>query len=195
MGTEYLDGVCARLDESIERARSLAGGLNREQLNWRADTKSWSIGQCLEHTRIAADDYSEPLGTAIDAAQTGRAGAKPGRPRHTFTGWVLIQFIEPKARLRIPAPRGFVPASEVDVDIVERFVATHARIVSLARACAGLDLNRVRMCSPESRLIRLNAVDAFMVLAMHAERHLSQAERVRAMGAWPAEAIRSGGGG
>ena len=59
--------------------------------------------------------------------------------------------------------------------LLAAIAATDARL----RAAAGLDWRAVRLSSPVSRFIRLNLGDAFVILVVHAQRHLGQITRIR----------------
>lgn len=48
---------------------------------------------------------------------------------------------------------------------------------ALMREADGLDLHRLKLSSPAARLIRLNAGDAFAIMAVHTQRHLGQVRR------------------
>ena len=76
-------------------------------------------------------------------------------------------------------PRWRVPEAPPPTgDLRQALDASFAGMVALARDSAGIDWRRTRLASPASPLIRLNLGDAFLVLAVHARRHLGQVERV-----------------
>ena len=52
-------------------------------------------------------------------------------------------------------------------------------MVQLIERSMSFDWMRVRMGSPVSPLIRMNAGDAFTILVTHAERHFRQIDRIR----------------
>ena len=45
------------LDAMDRRATAVAEGLSQEQLNWKAEPNTWSVGQCLQHLYVANDVY------------------------------------------------------------------------------------------------------------------------------------------
>ena len=68
---EWSRRLHASLDASDARARELAAGLTVEQLNWRADQSSWSIGQCLDHLRVANEVYGRAIASALSGTPGG----------------------------------------------------------------------------------------------------------------------------
>ena len=177
----YLRDSHERLTKSCERAQSLAGDLKAVQLNWKPSDDKWSIAQCLEHMLVGANLYGENIGQAIKRAQ-GKGLHAPAdlQPRHTVAGALILRVVEPTAKRVMSSPEIFDPArSQVSNDVLNRFVQSHENIAELMSECDGLDFNRLKLSSPVSFLIRINAADAFEILVNHAERHLNQADRVR----------------
>ena len=184
----FLNEMRDRLLDSCDRAKALAEGLDAAQINWKPDERTWSIAQCYDHVRRGADDYAEVLEPLIERArESGRYPADDPEPRHSSMGRLIIAFVEPCAKRKMKSPKSFAPsASEIPVSVVDRFVTSHGHVADLVKACDGIDPNRLRMSSPELRVIRMNVADAFAILAMHAERHLAQAERVHDLPNFPA---------
>jgi hypothetical protein len=66
----------------------------------------------------------------------------------------------------------------VSDSVVEEFLRLHSELGGLVRASDGINLNRLSFGSPVTPLIRVNVADSFMILMLHARRHLRQVERV-----------------
>lgn len=183
----YLQGLSDRLAKANRRARSLAGDLNADQLNWKPGNDKWSIAQCLEHVLIAADLYGEKIGPAIERARGKRLHA-PGdlRPRLTIVGRLILRLVEPTTQRTMSSPKSFAPSqSQISVDVLDRYIRSHEHLASFISTCDGLDLNRIKLSTPEASVIRINTADAFEILIGHAERHLNQADRVRQSSSFP----------
>ncbi len=186
--SSFLQEMRQGLVKSCGRARSLAGTLNTDQLNWKPSDDKWSIAQCLEHTLVGADLYAEKLRPAVQRARDKRVcSAGDVRAGHTVMGRLVLRAVEPTAKRTMTSPKIFTPAqSRLDDGVVDRFIRSHEQIAQLLSDCDGLDLSRVRLSSPVARIIRINAADAFAILVAHAERHLNQAQRVRESWNFPA---------
>jgi len=187
MNSTYLNQIQERLSNSIREADSLASGLNSEQLNWQPATDKWSIAQCYEHMLVGADLYAAKLVPAIKAGRDKGLNADPGlEPRHSFMGKLIIKAVDPQATKPMKSPKTFAPAqSDIESDVNDRFGKSHQVIIDLMSDCDGLNFNKIKMGSPVSGLIRLNAGDAFQIMASHAERHLGQARRVKEASGFP----------
>ena len=176
----FLRGIHDRLSKSMSGVESLAGALSAEQLNWKPSAAGWSVGQCLDHLSVGAEEYVAKLAPAVERARSAGANAAADLAhRPTFIGRLIIRAVEPSAARPMKAPKIFQPSqSAVSADVVARFISCHERVSELAAACDGIDFNRVRLSSPVAAFLRLSAADAFQLLSSHAERHLGQAERV-----------------
>jgi len=51
------------------RAELVARGLSSAQLNWKPRSDAWSVGQCLEHLRIANEVYLPAISLALEGRQ------------------------------------------------------------------------------------------------------------------------------
>ena len=176
--------LLASLASSDQRAMTLARPLSVAQLNWRADQSTWSVGQCLDHLRITNDVY----GAAIASALTGRGGG----PVDAITpGWFGRYFlrtaIEPSPTTRKQkAPSKIVPITTVDATILDQFLLSNQRTRDLIARSQPFDVNRIRFTNPFVSWIRFTVGTGLEIIARHEERHLLQAERVRAHPKFPA---------
>lgn len=79
---------------------------------------------------------------------------------------------------KVPAPKLFIPASDIAPGIVDRFVKAQVRITEALHDAEGLHLDRVKFGTPLSALLRANLGEAFEILVLHEARHLDQMEEV-----------------
>jgi hypothetical protein len=179
-----------RLEESrriVERTRALTGDLGEAQLYWPQPDRGWSVAQVFEHLVRINESYLAPLGAAIERARRAGGAGGVGRPwKPSFFGRLLIGSSAPEAKRRMKAPKLWSPEASIRRDVVDAFLDTQTRLDRLLAEADGLDLNRIRLGSPAMKLIRLNAGDVFVVLNLHALRHLNQVERIRQRPEFPA---------
>ena len=166
------------------RAGALAGGLTSAQLNWKPRAEAWSIGQCLEHLCISNEVYIEPIAASLGARHDGPVDEiTPG----WFGRWFMRTYIDPATqKKRARAPKKIAPvASRVDASILDRFIASDARIREVIARAQSHDVNRVRFVNPFVPLIRFTVGTGLQLLTLHNHRHLLQAERVRLSSEFP----------
>ena len=173
----------ASLDASDARARELAAGLTVEQLNWRADQSSWSIGQCLDHLRVANEVYGRAIASALSGTPGGPVDQiTPG----WFGRWFIGTVIEPSARTqKRKAPKTIVPIATVDATILDQFLQSNQDTRRLIDRAQPFDVNRVRFVNPFVSWIRFTVGTGLEIITKHEDRHLLQAERVRQQPGFP----------
>jgi DinB superfamily len=180
----FVDAVQAQIDAISGQVRDRFGTLSPTQLSWQPGPGRWGVGQCLVHMARTNELYRASLAPAIqDARARGRVALKPLRG-----SWVGRWFAEvngPDGRARRTPPI-FRPRREtVDGAALETFFSEQVRLQDLLDEARGIDLDRVRVRSPVSPLLRFHACDAFRILVEHEKRHYVQAERVLSEPSFP----------
>jgi len=169
-----------------QTARALVAGLTREQLNWQPAPGSWSVGQCLEHLCATNDCYLAPIREAL-----------AGRPEISveeihpgwFARWFLRSFVEPTAGgKRAQAPAKIQPASQVELSVLDHFLASNEALREVISQAQRKDVNRIRFKNPFVPGLRFSVGTGFEILVLHERRHLLQAERARNAAGFPAGA-------
>lgn len=171
-----------RAEATRPRARLLAAQLAPAQMIWRPMPRVWSIGECLEHLVVTAEEFYQQMRPALAREPRMSAGAGAavvsGSWRPSLAGRLILKALDPVARRRVRSPQIFVPSPIPRPALLEAFLAGQDELIAMMRAADGLDLTRVRVHSPAGACIRIHLGDAFEMLICHAERHLAQAERV-----------------
>jgi hypothetical protein len=154
-------------------ADTLASHLNRQELYWRPAADSWSIGECLHHLAVTNETYTRRIGRVLATARP--QPAKSPLTYGLFGNW-FIRFMEPPVRRKVRAPAVFLPPPEdPEFDPLSAFHESQDRLLDLLVRAADYDLQKIKVRSPASRLIRFNLAAAFAILAAHERRHLWQA--------------------
>ncbi|HSN68328.1 MAG TPA: DinB family protein [Thermoanaerobaculia bacterium] len=170
-----LISLLAQFEAATAEASALAGSTTEEAFTTRLDAKRWSAADCLAHLSATNERYVRRLERII-------AEARPSdSPRYvpTLVGRLFKAQMEPPVRLRLPAPKVFVPPGAIRsrAEVLAEFQESQARIARAIESAAALDFSRVKMRSPASRFLRMNLWDAFQVIVAHERRHLWQARR------------------
>ncbi len=159
-------------------AALLLDGLTDVQVSWRPGVGRWSVVECLSHLNETAEQYLSAIDQAIErGVQRKQLGAGPYR-YGWFGRWFARQ-LEPPPKRTFKAPSAFAPASDLSVsDVKRRFLMAQDELAQRIDRANGLDLGRVKVTSPVSRLIRFELGQCFHVVAAHERRHMWQAQRV-----------------
>jgi hypothetical protein len=179
MKTQELEQYCKEFDQIAAQAKQLTDGLNEERFNWRPQSGQWCIEECLAHLLIAGNWEVRAIEDAIAHAKAhGMTGDGPFR-YGPFERLVLRK-TEPPVTRKFTAPRRFRPLHEQPVTaVLPSFLHLQSQFKLLAESADGLNLARIKVATPISRLIRLSLGMTFAQVAAHERRHLEQAWRVR----------------
>jgi hypothetical protein len=187
MGVHELDEIQKQFEHVGEQAKALTSGLSEAQFNWRPAADAWSIEECLAHLTMVGQTEVRLIEKAIQDARTrGLTGAGPFR-----YGWIertILRQTEPPARRRFSAPRRFRPVHGQPLTaILPTFLHLQRQFVQLAAQSDGLDLARVKVATPMTRLLKFSLGATLAQAAAHERRHLDQACRVRENSGFPAK--------
>lgn len=182
---ELVDDVVATLDRVTDTVRERFASLADRQIDWQPTPRSWGVGQCLAHLARISAVYRPPIQEAL--RRVGSGGARAGGAlRGTWPGRAFTRLNGPGG-MKVRTPSLLRPPREAaGEDPRKAFLAEQGRLRALALEARGVDLDRARLVSPLSSLVRLTVGDALRVLATHELRHLGQAERVRSHPDFPA---------
>ena len=177
MTREQADALAAEFGAVSEDARRLAAEFTPRELSQPPAPGAWSAADNLMHLAMASQALvprmTRTLGKLADAGKR-----TDGRSRADWLGRLYARWLEPPVRLKVSAPKPFVPpvgmASE---DALRTFLAEQDRVLALVEQSVGLDLAARKVPSPASRYVKYNVYSAFRIVTAHERRHLWQARR------------------
>jgi DinB family protein len=181
MKTPEIEQFCKEFDQIAAQAKEVTEGLNEERFNWRPQPGQWSIEECLAHLLIAGNWEVRALEDAIHHAKAhGMTGSGPFR--YGPFEKLIVRKTEPPVQRKFTAPKHFRPLHEQPVTaVLPSFLHLQSQLALLAQSADGLDLARIKVPTPISRLLRLSLGMTFAQIAAHERRHLEQARQVRKM--------------
>lgn len=176
------------LDELITEAKTIAnvskqifGSLSVEQLNWKPNEVSWSIGQCFEHLIITNNLYFPNIQKVIDGTHHNNFFSKI--PFSTDLIAVLMKnSLKPEQKRKMKTFEIFEPAvSNISETIIEDFAENQQKLIEMIESCKDFNLHKIKIAEPLSVALNLRLNDAFEILILHEKRHFLQAERALKM--------------
>jgi hypothetical protein len=179
MGASELVEYRSQFQNIAERATALTSGLTETQFNWRPSPQEWSIEECLGHLTIVGHTEIKLLNAAIQNAKNkGISGEGPFQ--YGFFDRAILRQTEPPVRRRFSSPRRFRAIHGQPVTaILPTFLHLQRQFIGIVEQSEGLDLARVKVPTPMSRLVRLSLGMTLAQQVAHERRHLEQARRVR----------------
>ena len=181
---QYRDSLKQGFSKQQQAIESTFKGLTAEQLGWRPDEKTWSVGQCLYHLWITNDKYLTNLAPVIRDSKYREA--KDQDYEHGWFGQRFIDMIGPTTGQNTPVPKVLLPDyAKVPREVVSLLADQIEGVLEFLSESEGVDLRKTKMKSPVSPMVRLRLGDVFMALMQHNERHLNQATRLSRLSAFP----------
>lgn len=174
-------------------AAGLAADMSEEQFNWSPGDGRWSVGQCFDHLNVSNRLWLPMIAVATSDGRR-RGLLHDGPYSYGFLSRMFLRLVEPPAKLKVGAPRGFHPADGLQRQAVMReFDAIHEQLGTLIRSANGLDLARIRCPSAFSRHVRYNLGMSFWILMAHDRRHIWQARNVCQAAGFPSVRVAPAG--
>jgi hypothetical protein len=175
-----IDDLLALSEKSIQQVKQFKS-LSQEQLNFRTSPEQWSILQCLEHLNLYGDFYLPAIEKQILAHKHGGSNKvfKSGLIGNYFAN--LMKSTNGAVK-KMKSPKDKVPAySGLTITTIDRFLKQQELLKKLLNQARSVDLTKTKVPISLTRFIRLRLGDTFRFFVYHIERHVAQAERVRAV--------------
>ena len=190
MSQEVISKLSSDYDELFRRAGVLLVGLTVQQCSWQANRKRWSIAQCFSHLTQTADLYLPKMQEGLAARRAAGSSARPARGMLHKLQTKLVLSLEHPGTVSWPAPRQLRPQGE-DLqlrakDILAAFVGSYTEIRNfLEYVDADEELSVVRVDNPIIPCSRWTLGQCILLHLLHARRHFTQAERIKAAPGFP----------
>ena len=169
--------MIAEIEKIAEDSLETFGKLSAEQINWKPRADAWSVGQCFEHL-IKSNEAFDPQFQGLLSGNRKQTFWESYSPLTGFFGNFLLKALKNDAK-KVKAPsQSIVPPSEIEADIIERFVAHQKEFGEKIKSLDGVDLEKTVVTSPFMKLMTYRLDTAFEIAIEHEKRHFRQAKRV-----------------
>ena len=187
MASDVITAWKAEIADLSRAFEELWNGLTDEQRRWKHSPGVWSVAECIDHVRSTNAAYRPNLARAIEAAKRNAASGEPYRPGK-IARWFHAQIDPDRSKRKVRGPALFRPTMHPsDPAILERFLDEQKNVERLLSASEGVGLNRTKLSSPATKLLRLSIGEAFETIVLHERRHLRQARAVLEKSGFPAK--------
>ncbi|MFD1139736.1 DinB family protein [Larkinella insperata] len=154
--------------------------LSDEQLNWKPDTRQWSITQCLQHLNLAERFYIRNLQKKVDDLGLIQTNPTDQALQAGLAGRLLRYAVDPNTTMKLPTVSFMKPRHDLNArDVMQQFIELQQLLHDLLDKATYLDWNRERLMTLFGNWLKINLGDAFLMLVAHSERHINQALRVK----------------
>lgn len=145
-------------------------------LTWKANQTSWSILECIEHLNLYGNFYLPQIENQLKNSNTKADPVfKSG-----ILGNYFAQSMLPKEKLnKMKTFKDKNPLNaKLDKTVIDKFLNQQIELLDLLNQSRNVSLNKVKIQTSISRLIKLKLGDTFQFFIHHNIRHLKQIERI-----------------
>ena len=146
-------------------------------LTWKENKTSWSILECLEHLNLYGDFYLPEMESRIKNSTTNaEIEFKSGILGNYFAKSML-----PKDKLnRMKTFKDKNPLNDtLDKTVIDKCINQQIKLLDLLNQSRNVSLNKVKIQTSISSLIKLKLGDTFQFFINHIIRHLNQIDRIQ----------------
>lgn len=179
MNSHFVIQICIKAtNANIEKAVKTFSSLTSNQLNWKTNPDSWSVGECLSHLVNSNKLYLNKFNSILNSQTTGKQKEFPYK--QTILGTMITKGVDPANVKTTKTFKVFFPnSSNIEQSILDDYVKTSKDLISFTEKMKHFDLKKRKFSSPVNFFIRLNLGDPLIFIPKHDERHLNQAEKVK----------------
>ena len=180
-----VSGIIGELQAIGADVRDSFGSLSAGQVNWRPSPAAWSVGQCLDHLIKSNEGFYGEF-DKLAAGTRKNSFWETFSPLSNFAGNYLVKSLKADDK-KIKTILEMTPPSEVDADIVKRFVRHQTELAAKIAAVADADWQKTVVTSPFFFLMTYKLDDGLRSIVEHEKRHVRQAKRVSETDGFPCE--------
>jgi hypothetical protein len=147
-----------------------------DTLNWKKQTNSWSVLECIEHLNLYGDFYNPEIRKVITASiKVSAPNFKSGVLGNYFAKSML-----PKDKLnKMKTFKDKDPInSNLSTSTISRFINQQIEFLELLEMAKSVNLNKVKTSITLTKVIKLKLGDTFRFIINHNIRHFKQIEHV-----------------
>jgi hypothetical protein len=170
-----------KIDETTNNFKSMFGQLTYEQLNWKPNEQTWSIGQNIDHLIVINATYYPVIKAAKEGAYKLPFMGKIGFMVN-FLGKTVLNAVQPDRKKKMKTFPIWEPTqSNVTSDILTRFDLHQAELKHMVAGCSDLLDKGTIISSPANKNIVYKLEMAFDIITTHEQRHFEQAKEILAV--------------
>ncbi|MCA4782991.1 DinB family protein [Empedobacter stercoris] len=148
-----------------------------QTLTWKESETSWSILECLKHLNLYGNFYLPQIENKIKNSKTKTdLEFKSGMLGNYFAKSIL-----PKEKLnKMKTFKDKNPLnSKLDKTVIDEFINQQIKLLDLLNQSRNVSLNKVKIQTSISSIIKLKLGDTFQFFINHIIRHLKQIDRIQ----------------
>ena len=176
-----LSNYMADIVKARKMVAEIVDGLSDEHFRQRPALDEWSVAECIEHLNTTARATAPSFETAIEKGLAKNLLANSPLRYSRIDIWLVDNAVDYPPKRRFKAPKIFAPTADTHdrATILADFESAQKQMIGFLNRANGLNLRKVKVVSPVSKLLRLSLGQYFRLATGHQLRHLHQAADAR----------------
>ena len=163
---------------NIHGAANSFSSLSEDQIRWKINPDSWSIGECLSHLINSNGLYLKKFKELLTSKSS--LPEKDFPYYQSFSGKMITKGVDLANLKKSKTFKPFFPdLSNLKKEVINNYIKSSEEFILLTEKMKNLNLRKIKLSSPANIFIRMNLGDPLIFIPKHDERHLNQAERVK----------------
>lgn len=183
---QTLSQLQSNLNEILQTFNQKFDKLSDKQIAWKPSPEKWSVAECLQHLNIANCFYVKKVDVILSKIDKSEFPVKSNFDL-SFQGKIFVNYIiDPKTKYKFSAPKVTKPGPDLDISKLKtKFVEIINALQRQIVLSESLNLERIKIASPFTNLLKFTLGDVYMISARHTQRHVNQALRVIDLAEFP----------
>ena len=184
VSSAHLQTLLTDLENVNQETTAILSRYSDTQLTWKPAPTEWSMAECFDHLIVTGNQYYPRIQRAIE--QTRQKGLQETRPfQASWFGKKFIGMLEPDSGRKVKTFKVFEPSNSPDPTVGQKFLDQQPMLTDLIRQADGYDLNRIKLTSPVTWLIRFSIGEALWLQVVHQRLHMKQIQEVTQFPGFP----------
>lgn len=176
MRNAYLHPILKDAADLPRQMQQAFGHLTADQLNWKPNAETWSVGECIDHLITTNRTYFAQL-EAIGRGEKYVSFWEKLPLFHKFWGKTLLKATTEQVAKKGKSPGPFKPVrSTVSPAILEEFAAQQKALIACVEKTDLVDHHTMIISSPAASFITYSLHDGLVIIFQHEKRHFRQAK-------------------
>jgi hypothetical protein len=173
---QFIQQLIKQTKQIINETEQLKS-LSENVLKTRPKQESWNILECLEHLNLYGDYYFPEIESTIQQSKP----QKDSEFKSGFLGSYFSKSMMPKEQLnKMKTFKTKNPLNEkLDIQTIDRFINQQIKLIDLLNQSRNFSLNKVKIKTSISELLKLKLGDTYQFIVNHNLRHLQQIKNIK----------------
>ena len=172
---DLINELQSKVTECLEKVEALKN-LPTNALEWRENSESWNILECIEHLNRYGDFYLPEIKKRMTSNKTTNGNSL--QFKYHWWGNFFVNAIAPQPKDQLKKMNAFKKLNphfdHINRTILDTFIDQQHQMLEILEEVRGLNLNKIKTNST-IKFVKLRLGDTLRAEIYHNQRHINQA--------------------